>query len=82
MPVIANIVKPGTRKEEKQEAEKKPLASLKTIHESYNKKISNKNYMNSSLNKPKRLSSVQETNEINIKKTSRYLEDLTKIGDN
>ncbi len=76
MPIIANIVKRGddTRKETQEVAtERPPVASLKTIHELYNRDMDQK---------PKRRSTVQETNEINIKKTSRYLEDLTNKGDN
>jgi hypothetical protein len=81
MAIIANIVKRGTRKE-KQEVEKQPVASLKTIHELYNRDTGHKKQVGNSLEKPKRRSTVQETNEINIKKTSRYLEDLTNKGDN
>lgn len=82
MAIIANIIKRDTRKEEKQEAQPKPLVSLKTIHEVHNRNMNNKKHLTNSLDKPKRISSVQETNEINIKKTSRYLEDLTTKGDN
>lgn len=76
MPIIANIVKPGTRKET-QEVKQKPLVSLKNIHEAHKKKN-----VSAAVEKPTRLHTVKEQDEINIKKTSRYLEDLTNIGDN
>lgn len=76
MPIFANIVKPGTRKEESTEREKKSVNSLKTIHEMH----LNNNF-GAILERPRRKVSYQETNEINIKKTSRYLEDLTNKGD-
>jgi len=90
MPIIANIVKPGTRKVEqtKEQTAKKSVLSLKAIHEINAKKNQEKQpsmvemKSNTILEKPKRITSYQDTNQINIKKTSRYLEDLTNIGDN
>jgi len=76
MPIIANIVKPGTRKEKEVNLEASPVSSLKTIHEIHLNKQTG-----AILDKPKRKIGYQETNEINIKKTSRYLEDLTTKGD-
>lgn len=76
MPIIANIVKPGTRKEEKNRQKIPSVNSLKTIHEIHLNKQTG-----AILDKPKRKIGYQETNEINIKKTSRYLEDLTTKGD-
>lgn len=90
MPIIANIVKPGPRKVEqiKEQTPKKSVLSLKAIHEMNAKKNQEKQPImvemksNTILEKPKRITSYQDTNQINIKKTSRYLEDLTNIGDN
>lgn len=76
MPIFANIVKPGTRKEEIVQQEKKTVSSLKSIHEMHLN-----NDFGAILERPRRKVSYQETNEINIKKTSRYLEDLTNKGD-
>jgi hypothetical protein len=76
MPIFANIVKPGTRKEEEVRQEKPLVNSLKSIHEMHLNKQAG-----AILEKPKRKVGYQEINEINIKKTSRYLEDLTTKGD-
>jgi hypothetical protein len=75
MPIFANIVKPGTRKEV-EPVVKNPVSSLKNIHEM----VSN-NQAGAILEKPRRQIGNQDMNEINIKKTSRYLEDLTNKGD-
>lgn len=75
MPIFANIVKPGTRKEVEPVA-KKPVSSLKNIHE-----MVAINQAGAVLEKPRRQIGNQDMNEINIKKTSRYLEDLTNKGD-
>lgn len=89
MPIIANIVKPGDVRKETQEVKQKPLVSLKTIHENYLKNqakiavdIPKAIEKPKVIDKPKRHHFVKEEDEINIKKTSRYLEDLTNIGDN
>lgn len=90
MPIIANIIKPGTRKveETKEQTAKKPVLSLKAIHEMNAKKNQEKQpnmiemKSNTIFEKPRRITGYQDTNQINIKKTSRYLEDLTNIGDN
>lgn len=75
MPIFANIVKPGSVKQ-KVEKPVEPIQSLQKIHKTHaNGKTS------STLERPIRNSSDQEKNKINIKKTSRYLEDLTVKGD-
>lgn len=76
MPIFAKITKPGTRKEPKTERESSPVQSLKSIHETTLKKQTG-----AVLEKPKKQVGYQESNQINIKKTSRYLEDLTVKGD-
>lgn len=75
MPIHAKIIKPGTRKEVEPIA-KQSVNSLKNIHE-----MVSSNQASAILEKPKRHISNQDMNEINIKKTSRYLEDLTNKGD-
>jgi hypothetical protein len=76
MAIFAKIIKPGTRKEETEKQDKKPVHSLKAVHEMHLN-----NQTGAILEKPKRKAGYQEINEINIKKTSRYLEDLTTKGD-
>jgi len=76
MPIFANIVKPGTRKEVEPPVKKQAVSSLNRIHE-----MVSTNKTGAILEKPKRQTGYQDTNEINIKKTSKYLEDLTNKGD-
>jgi hypothetical protein len=76
MPIFANIVKPGTRKEPESEKPKTSSDSLKSIHEMHLSRQAG-----AVLVKPKREIGHQELNQINTKKTSRYLEDLTVKGD-